>query len=95
MFGFQKLCIIKHKNRFVIFCNYKNSKRNGEGYVLYHNGLIFKGQFKNDIKISGIVFNSENFKVVYSGGWKNDTYHGRGTLISKTNDKYEGEFVEG
>ena len=63
--------------------------------MLYHNGLVFKGKFSNDIKVNGIVFNSQNFNIVYEGDWKNDTYNGHGVLISQNDNKYQGEFVNG
>lgn len=37
--------------------NYNNYQKNGFGYQLFGNGLLYKGEFKDDIKINGVIMN--------------------------------------
>ena len=37
-------------------------------------------------KIDGIVIDPETKKIIYEGGWGNDTYDGQGILKRKVNN---------
>ncbi len=31
--------------------------KNGFGYMLFDNGLVFKGEYKDDCKVNGVILN--------------------------------------
>lgn len=72
-------CIIKYKDGIYIG-ELINNKWNGFAYNYFQNNLIFKGEYKEDWKISGIVFYKDLNKIIYWGNWKDDVYHGIGEL---------------
>ncbi len=47
---------------------------------------MYKGDFKDDQKIKGVLVNFQNQKIVYEGAWVNDLFNGKGKL-----DKLNGQ----
>ena len=70
------------KNNYFIG-NYEDNKKNGFGYHYFVNGLVYKGQYKNDQKVDGIVIDPLSKQIVYEGDWDYDTYHGKGKLTRR------------
>lgn len=71
---------------------YKNNKKNGNGYHHFINGLIYKGLYKDDKKVDGKIIDPKDMRDVYVGDWGNDNYNGKGTLLRSNGAKYIGEF---
>ena len=72
------------------------SKRAGFGYHRFPNHLVYRGDYENDEKISGVVFDPQDGEVVYRGGWKHDMYNGYGILRNPLSCAfYEGQFKNG
>ena len=47
---------------------------------MFENGLVYKGEYKNDLKVNGVLIDFKTQKIVYEGGWENDLYSGTGKL---------------
>lgn len=59
------LVVLKfEKNNFFIG-HYENNKKNGYGYHYFVNGLVYKGQYKDDIKVDGVVIDPMSKQIVY------------------------------
>lgn len=105
--GFQTIGVFKNKKvsglAFVVygpddffFGEFVDSRKNGRGYRLYPNGFLFKGEYANDKKVSGIVCEFATGLEIYNGEWCNDNYHGQGILRNPFNKSvYEGQFING
>lgn len=75
--------------------NWFDSYKNGFGYLLFDNGLVYKGEFKDDQKVNGVIINFQNMKIIYEGGWANDLFSGLGRLDRQNGQSYQGEFSKG
>ena len=64
---------------------------NGYGVIIYVNGNIYEGEFKNGKRDGqGTLTWTDGEK--YEGEWKNGNYHGKGTLTYVDGTIYEGEW---
>ena len=67
----------------------------GEGVIYYYNGNKFEGTWKDGWKIFGTFTIDKNSKWAgnkYTGEWKNDLMHGKGTYIFSNGNKYVGNW---
>ena len=69
-----------------------NSKKEGQGKIIYKNGCIYEGTFKNN-KHDGFGKIIESGGEFYEGEWKNGKIEGKGTRTHKNGDKYIGEYI--
>ena len=60
-----------------------DGKREGFGIYTYPNGDVYEGEWENDRKNGKGIFISVKQKINYSGVFKNDKYHGHGSLKIK------------
>jgi MORN repeat len=58
----------------------------------YADGSFYEGEFGCGERVKG-KFVSGDGSVDYTGGWKQDTFHGYGVLHSRGNFKYMGVSV--
>lgn len=66
---------------------------NGKGQMIYTNGAVYKGIFKNN-KLDGQgVYQGKDH--VYEGSFINGIWNGKGVLKTNEGDIYEGDFVNG
>ena len=107
--GYKTIGMINKKQRtitgpaFVIFNeddyfygHFVDSKRTGPGYHRFINGFVYCGDYVNDEKVAGVVFDPRTGTEVYRGGWRDDMYSGFGTLRNpRDGANYEGEFRYG
>eukprot|EP01017_Pseudomicrothorax_dubius_P040538 TRINITY_DN6355_c0_g3_i1.p3 TRINITY_DN6355_c0_g3~~TRINITY_DN6355_c0_g3_i1.p3 ORF type:complete len:194 (+),score=67.20 TRINITY_DN6355_c0_g3_i1:43-624(+) len=70
----------------------QNDKRHGKGKLTDPTGIIFAGEFKGDLFITGIVIfpNGER----YEGDLVDGKKHGKGTYHHTSGNKYEGQWNE-
>ena len=59
--------------------------------IVYANGDIYEGEWKNDLREGRGVLKFSNGDF-YEGEWKNDLREGRGVLKFSNGDNYEGEW---
>ncbi len=79
---------IKLKGYFV------KDKKEGKFLITDHaTGCKFEGEFINDLKVSGSLFNKE--RKIYEGEFKNGKFFGIGKYYFKENSYWEGPFVSG
>ena len=88
-------CIIRYRPDDYFIGDYKNNKKHGYGYHRFVNGIVYKGQYDNDLKVGGIVFEPKLKKIIYEGEWAADLYNGKGKLTRLTNEQYIGDFRNG
>lgn len=88
-------CVIYYGKNNYFIGNYQGNKKNGFGFHRFVSGFIFKGNYKDDIKADGIVFNPKDKMIIYEGGWANDVYSGHGTLTKPGSATYTGNFKGG
>lgn len=75
-------------------CTFLNDSPNGYGAVYYANGDYFFGRFRNGQLDEGEL--TKDFtEEVYTGTFKNNLFHGKGTYVYSDGMKYEGEFENG
>ena len=76
---------------------FKNGMLNGNGIVVYRNGIYFEGTYIDNEIVNGIYiqnFNSNSLN--YKGDFISRKFHGKGTLVKETNlnlTTQEGEFT--
>jgi len=82
---------MKYSNGIVYHGNWKNSKREGTGWLALRNGDKFEGRVDDLWNVNEIieVLNGDVFK----GEWKNGQKHGKGVFTLKNGDKIEGNWV--
>ena len=78
-------------------------KRQGKGTMVYHNGYVYEGEWKNDVRCGQGVCYKMGLKgsYYYVGEWKDDQlngegeFHGLGTVYKGgfLNGKYHGNGV--
>ncbi|XP_053099108.1 MORN repeat-containing protein 2 isoform X4 [Hemicordylus capensis] len=68
-------------------------ERNGYGVHTTPDGIIYKGNWKND-KMNGLGRVEYPSGAVYEGDFKNNMLHGVGTYIFPNGAKYTGQFSE-
>ena len=70
-------------------------KRHGKGISVNKKGYKFEGIFKNDRIYRGTL-TTPKIDIVYRGQFKNDKFHGYGTLLFNDLDiEYVGQFKDG
>lgn len=80
---------------------YSNGKENGKGkeYSVdknYNVHLYYDGKYKNGSKTKGTLYFWGTNQKEYVGEFKNDEYHGKGTLYNEDGTvKYKGKFRRG
>ena len=72
---------------------YKRGKRYGKGKMKWRDGSEFDGYWVKDMRLKGKMKMIDG--TVYEGNFKNDLFHGLGTLYLSGNKIYEGIFVKG
>ena len=71
------------------------TKKHGCGILLKkHEGVIYKGIFKNDV-ITGPGEQIDYNGTIYEGGFLNGLFFGKGSIKFKNGDEFKGEFYEG
>jgi hypothetical protein len=67
--------------------------KNGYGEIVYKNGDVYEGDWKDDRKhgYGKMKYSNGNF---YEGDWKNDRKHGFGMMNYSDGNTYEGDWVE-
>jgi len=75
---------------------WKSNRRHGRGtFVWNKSGDVYEGDWEEDKRcgfgVLSVRVGEEYFKR-YVGNWKNNMYHGYGTLCYFDNEFYEGEF---
>ncbi len=91
----RKKIVLKYDFGNYYLGDYAEGKKQGFGYHLFNNGLVYYGRYKDNLKIDGIVIDPITFNEVYKGEWDHDTYNGRGRLTRRNGQYYEGSFVNG
>ncbi|EAR82699.3 MORN motif protein (macronuclear) [Tetrahymena thermophila SB210] len=71
-----------------------NSKRHGNGVMVYQNGRIYEGQWENDLK-HGRGYEIFPSGSTYDGYYINGKPEGRGTYKYANGEIYEGEWING
>ena len=67
---------------------------NGKGKMIWKNGDIYEGEWKNDNKEGkGIYYKNDGSK--YDGYFKNGLQEGKGIMYYANGDRYEGDWVKG
>ena len=81
----------KYEGEFV------NNKKHGQGKVEFKNGDIYEGEWKNDIRegVGEITYSEkdEGERTRYIGDFLNNHRTGKGKLIWRDGQLYEGDFV--
>lgn len=73
-----------------------NGQLNGFGYHWYKNGIMYKGNLKNDKPNGFGKFYNKKRIVDQSGVWKDgNMYNGYGTIFYKDGTRYKGDVIEG
>ena len=62
---------------------------------MFQNGLVYKGEYTDNHKSKGTVYDNQLTKKIYEGEWLEDMYHGKGKLSCEEGNVYEGEFYQG
>ena len=84
--------------------SFRNGKKHGHGVLVKTSGERQVGEWINDCKAGVGLFAIDGFctgdELKYDGPVRTDTgsirvKHGRGVLVYKSGDKYEGDFVDG
>ena len=71
-------------------------KRNGKGKLSYtEKGMVYVGIFINGLREKKGNLSSLDNKYIYDGEWKNDSYDGNGSLVTREGNKYVGPFKNG
>lgn len=74
--------------------NWINGHMNGQGYSIWDNGWYKSGEFENDFLTTGDLYKDSN--LIYSGGFKDDIYHGEGILNNRLGQLiFKGSFDSG
>lgn len=56
---------------------------------------IYEGDNVNNKKQGKGVLKNQNGEIIYNGYFKENLFHGKGSLLINNNDEYEGDFFEG
>jgi hypothetical protein len=49
--------ILKQGPKMIYIGNWFDNYKNGFGYMLFDNGLVYKGEYKEDQKVNGVILN--------------------------------------
>ncbi len=63
---------------------------NGKGKMVCDCGYVFEGEFRNGEKYYGTLTKND---LVYTGYFKDDMAHGKGSIVYKDSSRYEGGFA--
>lgn len=69
-------------------------QKHGEGVMVYENGDVYEGEWKNDLHHGFGIFTYAN-GAVYFGHWENGVHHGQGRFTSAEGTGVEGYFENG
>lgn len=79
--------------------NFLNGQKHGDGQEISPDKQVYLGNWKNNKRNGvGTLLEKQGGRVLYSGEWKDDEFHGRGAYVwsvSSKKDKYQqyvGEF---
>jgi len=75
--------------------NFENDQMNGEGKLVYGNGNVYEGWFKNGQfdKHGVFAWHAKQLKGnVYTGEYKDNKRHGHGALTYANGNRYEGRW---
>jgi len=75
------------------FGEWKNDKRNGQGYFTTPDGETYVGEWKDDNR-HGQGSATWSDGETYVGEWKDDNRHGQGSVIYPDGQTYVGEFKD-
>lgn len=75
------------------------NKKEGKGTISYKNGNKYEGGFKKGQRHGqGTLWINEEeegkFRVLYTGQWFEGRKQGYGVCVSKSGDRYEGEWLK-
>jgi hypothetical protein len=88
-----KNCIMKDGSMYTGQFRWGLQAKDGIGYVIYPDGSLFEGIFKNDDTLKGRYIFTNGY--VYEGDMMNHKMHGKGVLKYQGKVIYEGEFING
>lgn len=83
------MVVLENKTKYEGFWNTKTNERDGMGVLIWPDGSIYEGYWKNN-KANGKGRLIHADKDVYIGDWLNDKAHGNGVYIHSDGAKYEG-----
>lgn len=66
--------------------------KNGQGQLVYANGDVYKGQFKNGERAGNGICKFGATGALYKGDWRDDKPQGNGVLYTIPNEIIEGRF---
>jgi hypothetical protein len=73
--------------------NFFLGKKEGKGKMIWSDGSIFEGQWKNDLRHYGRMIMSNGY--IYIGGFKNDKFYDeKATLMMPNMTVYKGGFSQ-
>jgi hypothetical protein len=55
-----------------ILVNGKKVKKNGKGVMIYKNGNLYDGEWKNDLRHGNGILTEKNGDVQHKGSWVDD-----------------------
>lgn len=87
-------CVMVDGSRYTgQFKKYKHNVKDGIGHIIYPDGSLFEGVFKDDDTVKGRYIFTNG--CIYEGEMKNHKMHGKGVLKGQDQPIYEGEFFNG
>jgi len=96
---------VPHGNGILKYASPGNRKRydgefingvpNGLGKIIYKDGEIYNGEFKDGLKSGRGKMTWPGETGMYEGMWANDTFHGIGKRVYDGGTVYQGGFVNG
>ena len=72
----------------------KTGKKNGRGIYRWHDGSIYEGDYRNDMRHGEGRFLWANGET-YIGEYRNDERTGKGVYLWPDGSRYEGDFING
>jgi len=86
---YKTLEVMDNKARYEGEWNIASKKREGMGILIWQDGSVYEGYWKDD-KANGRGRLIHANKDVYIGEWKDDKAHGYGFYLHADGAKYEG-----
>ena len=81
-------------NRNIEDAEWEQDKKERIGYILYRNGDVYKGEFKDNYKNGFGAFFSQSPGEFFLGNWERDQKQGLGFLIFSSWTKYQKAFYQ-
>ena len=63
--------------------------------MYYHDGSVYEGTFKDDLRFGYGTHTGKNELDLYDGQWDMDKHHGKGMEYIVAEGRYEGEWHYG